>query len=203
MSETALTKKIKQACVAFRPEMPTQMRTIRYAYEVKSPESGIIDVVRFEDYISNNKSYCKRFVSNCLSELDKIILRDGVGECKIKGEQYPNKNCSGCVWYSHVYELDMMTTCFEVKISVSDFKSKNGHNFYGNKNYYAVDSRIYKEIESLVPEDIGILVYYESSGQMRCKRESKFKEISNEDKIILLYNAMKKWCDGKMNTPID
>ena len=118
MSETALTKKIKQACVAFRPEMPTKMRTIRYAYEVKSPESGIIDVVRFEDYISNNKSYCKRFVSNYLSELDKIILRDGVGECKIKGEQYPNKNCSGCVWYSHVYELDMMTTCFEVKISL-------------------------------------------------------------------------------------
>lgn len=80
---------------------------------------------------------------------------------------------------------------------VSDFKSNHGHNFYGNHNYYVVDSHIYDSIKCLVPEEIGIIAYYEKSGQMRVKKECQFKEIDNDTKVFLLYNALKKWCDGK------
>ena len=88
-----------------------------------------------------------------------------------------------------------MTTCFEIKISVSDFKSKNGHNFCGNHNYYVVPLDIYKSIEPLVPTDIGIIVYYPLTQSMRVEKESVFKEVKPVDLVLLLYNALKKWVD--------
>lgn len=196
--ESELTKRIKHACRGFKPEMPTQMRTIRYAEEVWTP-SGIVDVIRFEDYIEGDSSFCalidyKTFDKIYQKRLE-LLSNEQLGSCKINGAHFPNKECQGCVWKRSIHEIGMLVTCYEVKISVSDFKSSNGHNFHGNKNYYAVDSRIYEDIKDLVPDDIGIIVFYEATGAMRVKKECKFKEISYELKTDLLYNALKKWCD--------
>lgn len=92
----------------------------------------------------------------------------------------------------------MMITCFEVKITLSDFKSKNGHNFHGNENYYCVPKDLVPKIEALVPDNIGILAYIktEKYAGLRKYKPAKFVEVSDEVKIMLLYNAMKKWCDG-------
>jgi hypothetical protein len=32
-------------------------------------------------------------------------------------------------------DADMMITCFKVKITLSDFRSRNSHNIHGNENY--------------------------------------------------------------------
>lgn len=42
--ETELTKKMKRGLVGFKPEMPTNMRTIRFAKEVWTP-TGIVDFI--------------------------------------------------------------------------------------------------------------------------------------------------------------
>lgn len=47
--------------------------------------------------------------------------------------------------------------CFEVKSCVDDFKSKNGHNFIGDFNYYVMPFDVYEEVESLVPHNVGVL----------------------------------------------
>jgi len=47
--------------------------------------------------------------------------------------------------------------CIEIKVSLSDFKSKNGHNFVGHLNYYAVPFELVDKIVDLVPKNIGIL----------------------------------------------
>ena len=204
--ETELTKKIKMACRGFKPEMPTQMRTIRYAEEVWTP-SGIVDVIRFEDCIKGDSSFCalishEKFVKSYHKWLETLSNIE-LGSCKINGAQFPNENCQGCAWKRSVHKIGMLVTCYEVKISVSDFKSKNGHNFWGNKNYYAVDSRIYESIKSLVPDDIGIIVYYEKTDTMRIKKECVYKEISYETKTQLLYDALKKWVDGAAKKPAE
>ncbi len=36
---------------------------------------------------------------------------------------------------SHLWNVGMMATCFEVRITLSDFRRGNGHNFHGNVNY--------------------------------------------------------------------
>ena len=47
--------------------------------------------------------------------------------------------------------------CFEVKSCVDDFKSKNGHNFIGDFNYYVMPFDVYEEIKNLVPYNVGVL----------------------------------------------
>jgi len=160
------------------------MRTIRWAEEVRTP-TGFVDVIRFEDYIANNKSYCSREHPST-----QFIPAQS---CKIPGNAFPCAECRGCVYHKHIYELGILTTCFEVKITVSDFKSENGHNFHGNRNYYAVPVEIYDKIESLTPPGIGIIGFYPESHRMIVKRECEHREISYEDLAYMLYDALKKW----------
>jgi hypothetical protein len=166
--------------------MNSSMRTIRWAEEVRTA-TGFVDVIRFEDYIANNKSYCSRE-----NPSTQYIPAQ---PCKIPGNAFPCKECRGCVYHKHVYELGILATCFEVKITASDFKSKNGHNFSGNKNYYAVPVEIYESIKDDVPPGVGIIVYYQDSGHMIVKRESDMRQISPEEMNYLLYDALKKWVD--------
>ena len=56
--ESNLTKAIKLACHGFKPQLKTPLRTIRYADEVVCPNGGIVDVVRFEDYIVKDGDVC-------------------------------------------------------------------------------------------------------------------------------------------------
>ncbi len=51
--------------------------------------------------------------------------------------------------------------CVEIKISKSDFKSKNGHNFFASLNYYAVPAELVDYARSNAPDHVGILsVHY-------------------------------------------
>lgn len=196
--ESELTKKMKRGLVGFRPEMPTNMRTIRYAEEVWTP-TGIVDFIRFEDYKEKEYSFCALIDFNKLAENDKVWLKntcgDNIGKCKLEGFNFPNKMCKSCVFKRNSHEVGMLVTCFECKITLSDFKSKNGHNFCGNKNYYVVPIGLYPKINDLVPEGIGLIAYYPETNNYRVKKECSFQKISHEQKERLLYDAMKKWVD--------
>ena len=41
--------------------------------------------------------------------------------------------------------------CYEVKSSVEDFHSKNGHNFLGDYNYYVMPEEVYEKVKDQVP----------------------------------------------------
>lgn len=180
--ETDLTKRIKRRLHNFCPALNSSMRTIRWAEEVQTP-TGFVDVIRFEDYTKQDLSYCDR--------------QQG---CKIPGKAFPCSTCKGCVFRRPVYTLGILTTCYEVKITVSNFKSKNGHNFHGNRNYYVVPVEIYDKVKCLVPQGIGIIVFYPKSGYMVVKRECEHREITLGTLSNLLYDALKKWVDGRKET---
>lgn len=59
--------------------------------------------------------------------------------------------------------------CYEIKTSYSDFKSKNGHNFYGHYNYYVLPAELIERVKRLVPAGIGIV----NSGVNVYKRAKK------------------------------
>ena len=180
--ETELTKRIKGLTHYYAPKMKSNMRTIRWADEVWTP-SGIVDSIRFEDYITGQEDIYMCRMNSC-----------------INGHGFSDKGCVGCVHkvFKPINQLGIFTTCFEVKISYSDFKSPNGHNFYGNENYYCVPKELVSKILNEVPDDIGILAYSESkySYMLRRYKPAKYREITDALRVELLYNAMKKWCDG-------
>ena len=199
--ETELTKKIKKACHSYRPKLPTKMRTIRWAEEVWTP-TGIVDCLRFEDYYKTDLSICPylhpdkfkpEIIENMYASLHPIgtCFRDG-------STTIDNERCRGCVFILRGHEIGMMCTCYEVKITYADFHSPNGHNFHGNENYYVVPAELAPKIEAEVPEDIGILVWKETNKTegLRMYKPSGWQEVPDDVMVQLLYNAMKKWCDG-------
>lgn len=203
--ETELTKDIKTALHSYSPKMNSSMRTIRYADEVWTPH-GIVDVIRFEDYIVNRDMRCRLIdiENQRKADIETIKLTGKTpGECKIKGLSYPNKNCKGCMFHQlGPAETDMMIIAFEVKITKADFLTGHGRNIddidapIGNENYYCVPAGILQDVKELVPEHVGILAYY-GNGHIRKYREAKWLDVKDSVKIELLYNALKKWCDGK------
>ena len=50
--------------------------------------------------------------------------------------------------------------CYEIKSSVADFSSKNGHNFIGDFNYYVMPENVAESlsVKCQNPYDVGILV---------------------------------------------
>ena len=48
--------------------------------------------------------------------------------------------------------------CYEIKSSVEDFHSKNGHNFIGDFNYYVMPFDVFEKIQSEIPYCVGVYV---------------------------------------------
>jgi hypothetical protein len=48
--------------------------------------------------------------------------------------------------------------CYEIKSSVEDFHSKNGHNFIGDLNYYVMENDVYEAVRKEIPSYVGVLV---------------------------------------------
>ncbi|WP_394875491.1 hypothetical protein [Clostridium neonatale] len=182
--ETELTKEMKIAIRNYKPILSSNMRTIRWAEEV-DVGTGFVDSIRFEDYIKNiNEVY------ECRKENKRIDINNPI--CSMG-----KNNCNGCIFKSsklNERQLGIMTTCYEMKITKADFKSKNGHNFVGNRNYYVMPKELYPKVEDLIEDDIGVILYY-GHGCLRIKKECGHREISEEVLNRLLFNALKKWCD--------
>lgn len=172
--ETPLTSQIKKATHTYKPKIGG-LRTIRYADEVTTP-TGIVDSIRFED-MDIGKTTCK-LTGGCLFPERKSI------------------GCKGCIYRHHEIETKVVVTCFEVKISMSDFHSGNGRNFCGNENYYCVPKEMASKVAEEIGKDspIGILAW--NGKGLRCYKRSQFINISEALISSLLYNALKKWCDG-------
>lgn len=48
--------------------------------------------------------------------------------------------------------------CYEIKSSVADFHSKNGHNFIGDYNYYVMPFEVYEKVKEEIPYRVGVYV---------------------------------------------
>ncbi len=203
--ETELTKRIKELTHGYKPQLPTKMRTIRWADEVWTP-SGIVDSIRFEDFYTHDTWLCPLLHPDSFPQKQVEWSRSMVGRteddtklsCKDGSTTQTGEACRGCVFLHRVHEIGMMITCYEVKITLSDFKSPHGHNFHGNENYYCVPKELAPQIVDDIPDHVGILCYYKGpkGDGLRMYKPALWQDVQEETKTMLLYNALKKWCDG-------
>lgn len=56
------------------------------------------------------------------------------------------------------YDTKGVWRCYEIKISVSDFHSKNANTFVGNFNYYVLTQELFDKVADEIPEGIGVYV---------------------------------------------
>jgi len=74
---------------------------------------------------------------------------------------------------------DDVFTCIEIKVSKSDFKSKNGHNLIGHKNYYAMPRGLVDKVRHLIPNHVGVYALDNST---------EYEDICFHD-LNIVYNA--------------
>lgn len=204
MPKTDLTKQIEQAILDWHPAKIgditiNSMRGEHTALEVVAAcgttSEGIIDAVRVSEYFGDYEYRHICAPSAWRKEGIRLYMTCEMGN----DPQAPLPafcEQTSCRWNQtkQVGTQKILLTCFEIKVTKSDFKSSHGHNFVGNMNYYAVPEEIFKEIEPLVPSGIGILVYYHNGkyNGLRTKRKAAFKEMSHEDQKWLMLSVLKR-----------
>ena len=87
--------------------------------------------------------------------------------------------------------------CFEVKSCVDDFKSKNGHNFIGDFNYYVMPLSVFEEVKDLIPYNVGVLTEEtDRIGQiyLTCTKKARRKERERpvSEMLLMMFRSARR-----------
>lgn len=74
--------------------------------------------------------------------------------------------------------------CYEIKSSINDFNSKNGHNFIGDFNYYVMPAEIYAKTSQKIPYWVG--VYCPEGSKLVSVKKSKRRDRTRATSEMLL-----------------
>lgn len=86
--------------------------------------------------------------------------------------------------------------CFEVKSSVEDFHSKNGHNFLGDYNYYIMTEEVYEKVKNEIPYYVGVLVpdgmnyrgkWYNLKSVKKARRKNRDRPLS--EMLLMMFRS--------------
>ncbi len=201
MAKSKLTLAIENALKTYKPAQAggIKINIVRgktTAFEVPvangTTDAGLIDCVRINEYFGEmkreNVCICHSWVKEGIRRV-KLSCKRGLLDSDKAPMFCDEKTCR----LNAIREIGVpkiLITCYEIKVSVADFKSKNGHNFVGNLNYYVVPSTILKQIRPLVPKGIGIISY--CMGSLRRQQDSTYREMEDEDQKWMLLSVMKR-----------
>lgn len=81
--------------------------------------------------------------------------------------------------------------CYEIKSSVEDFRSKNGHNFIGDFNYYVMPEEVYTVVCMEIPYNVGVYSTTDRFGRLRSvkKARRKNRERSLSEMLFMMFRS--------------
>lgn len=86
--------------------------------------------------------------------------------------------------------------CYEVKSSVDDFHSKNGHNFIGDFNYYIMPEKVYEQVKNEIPYKVGVYIpekinykgnWYDLQSIKKAGRKDREKSI--QEMLLMMFRS--------------
>lgn len=79
--------------------------------------------------------------------------------------------------------------CYEIKSSVEDFRSPNGHNFIGEFNYYVMPLEVYEAVENEIPFRVG--VYVPRNGELVSVKRSKnsYRQRPMAEMLLMMFRS--------------
>lgn len=80
--------------------------------------------------------------------------------------------------------------CYEIKSCIDDFKSKNGHNFIGDFNYYVMTDELYKQVMGEIPYGVGVYTPYTFGGlhiEKKAKRKDRSRPVS--EMLLMMFRS--------------
>lgn len=211
MAKTELTRKIEASLSSWSTTklggvklnaMRKGFCAIEVPVECGSVKGGLVDFIRVDECLLNEREaggcsfaayrQCdeKGYAATVKEFADEAGCPKDTSDYKFRLFPCEKEDCR------HYYkgttaDNDILVTCVEIKISVSDFASKHGHNFVGNCNYYAMPTDLYAKVKDRVPEGIGVLLYM-SNGLIRKKVECEYHELSDTTQKWLVLSTIKR-----------
>lgn len=84
--------------------------------------------------------------------------------------------------------------CYEIKSSVEDFRSKNGHNFIGDYNYYVMPRNVFEDIKFEIPYSVGVLVPHSEASCLVSAKKSRKKDRSKPlcELLLMMYRSARR-----------
>ena len=83
--------------------------------------------------------------------------------------------------------------CYEIKSSVDDFHSKNGHNFIGDLNYYVMPADVFEVVRTEIPHAVGVLVPGNYGGLQVAKRaKHKDRTRSVAEMLLMMWRSSRR-----------
>ena len=82
--------------------------------------------------------------------------------------------------------------CYEIKSSVEDFHSKNGHNFIGDYNYYVMPREVYQKVYAEIPFGVGVYCPTGSSLEpvKQARRINRQRSVS--EMLLMMFRSANK-----------
>lgn len=82
--------------------------------------------------------------------------------------------------------------CYEIKSSVEDFKSKHGHNFLGDFNYYVMPRKVFESVKDRLPHEVGVYVTDEDCrlalySVKQARRKSRTRPVS--EMLLMMFRS--------------
>lgn len=90
-------------------------------------------------------------------------------------------------------------SCYEIKSSVDDFHSKNGHNFIGDKNYYVMPESVFESVKNEIPYFVGVLCprqvfndnsVYQLTVVKNAKKHDRTKSVS--EMLLMMWRSSRR-----------
>lgn len=82
--------------------------------------------------------------------------------------------------------------CYEIKSSVDDFKSKNGHNFIGDYNYYVMPKEVFDEVKRFIPHNIGVFVPGKNGLESAKKAKRKDRRRPVCEMLLMMWRSSRR-----------
>ena len=82
--------------------------------------------------------------------------------------------------------------CYEIKSSIEDFHSKNGHNFIGDLNYYVMPEDVFQAIKNQIPYHVGVLVPGVYGLQVVKKVHRKDRDRSVSEMLLMMWRSSRR-----------
>lgn len=82
--------------------------------------------------------------------------------------------------------------CYEVKSSVEDFRSKNGHNFIGDLNYYVMPEDVFHDVKEHIPYNVGVLIPGMYGLQVVKKPRRKDRDRPVSEMLLMMWRSSRR-----------
>lgn len=88
------------------------------------------------------------------------------------------------------YDTKGIWRCFEIKVSLSDFRSGAHNTFCGHFNYYVMPDELYEKVKHEIPSHVGVYIGYERKGykrmiyDARSVKKAKRQELTEDEQVL-------------------